>query len=197
MADLSALGELAPSEPLDVETYQPREDRPRFVFPKAGRYTLRAPESFSFGKSNSGALTVQIDPTIVGPASEGVTLRFIRISAKTWTGKDGKPVSQVARYLRSVLGATHVPGDPQQLADLVETTANRMYDAYVDWRLFAKGEGPDGQDLIIEGMENFPKDANGEPQNFIFSKTQKDEQGNPKRLRANLEITGFVPASNG
>ena len=194
MADISSLGTLAPSEPMDLETYQPREDRPKFQFPKAGRYTLRAPESFSFGKSNAGALTVQIDPTIVGPTNEGFQIRFQRLSAKTWTGKDGKPVSQVGRYLRSTLGAVRVPADPQQVADLVETTANRLYDAYVDWRLFAKGEGEDGGDLVIEGMDNFPLDSNGERQNFVYSKTKKDDNGNPVRLRANLEITGFVPA---
>jgi hypothetical protein len=196
MADISSLGELQASEPLDLEVYQPREDKPRFQFPKAGRYTLRAPESFSYGRTNAGALSVQIDPTIMGPTNEGTVIRFQRLSAKTWTGKDGKPISQVGRYLRAVLGATRVPGDPQQLADLIDTTANRVYEAYVDWRLYAKGEGADGSDLIIEGMDNFPKDANGEPQNFVFSTTRKDDNGNPLRLRANLEITGFVPAQS-
>ena len=44
-----------------------------------------------------------------------------------------------------------------------------------------------------DGMENFPSDGNGGFLPYILSATEKDEDGNPKRIWANLQIVYFVP----
>src|SRR5882672_11464476 len=101
MADLSALGNLNSAEPLDLPQYR---DAQEFKLPKAGRYTVQAPDTFpptAFGKSQAGYLTAQVDPTIVGPTNEGYTIRFTRVSAKTWQDKSGLQISQLGRYLRA------------------------------------------------------------------------------------------------
>lgn len=194
MADISALGQLNPTEALDLDTYKSvGQGRP---FPRAGRYTLRAPESFpteAFGKTKAGNLSAQIDPTIVGPSHEGTVLRFTRVSAKDFR-RGGEIVSQVGDYLKACGQSGKVSGDPQEVADAIERTANLTYEAEIDWRVYAKAQNRDGSDFVVEGMTNFPKDAQGNPVPYVESPTAKDEQGNPLRLRANLQITRFYPA---
>lgn len=199
MADISALGTLTPSEPLDLDTYADVKASNSFRLPKAGRYTLRAPESFpstAFGKTKAGNLSIQIDPTIVGPTNEGFLIRFARISHKSYLRR-GEQVSQIGDYLRACGARGRVSADPQEAADQVEATANLTYEANLDWRLYGKGHGEGGSDLVIEGMSNFPKGADGEPTPYVQSRTQKDDNGNPVVLRANIEIAngGFIPAS--
>jgi hypothetical protein len=191
MADISALGQLAPSEPLDLDIYADTgKVRP---FPRKGRYTLRAPEGFpaeAFGTTRAGSLSVQIDPTIVGPTNEGFTLRFTRVSGKTFERK-GVKASQIGDYLRSC-GVRGKLSTAQEQADAVEQTANLTYDAYLDWRVFGKGHGDGGQDYVLEGMENFPSDGNGGFLPYVPSKSQTDESGDPVMLRANLIVTRFI-----
>ena len=187
MADISSLGQLAPAEPLDIDLYV--ESSQKRSFPVKGRYTLRAPEQFTFGKTGAGNLSAQIDPTIVGPTNEGFALKFQRVSAKVYKTKSGLPTSQIGQYLAATGRKGSVGADPQELADAVEQTANLTYDALIDWRLYAKGHGQDGQPLVIEGMENFPQKADGTYTPYIDSPTQKDENGKPVRLWANLVIT--------
>ncbi len=196
MADISALGNLATNEPLDMDGYQLSTGAPK-PFPRKGRYTLRVRDSFpaeAFGSSKAGALTVAIDPTIVGPTNEGFLLRFTRVSNKVYTRGNDK-VSQLADFLKACGVSGGLSGDPQDAADKAEATANLTFDAYVDWRLYAAGEGPDGEALIIDGMENFPKDDAGNHVPYIKSKTKVDENGDPVILRANLQIKRFIAAT--
>ena len=190
MADISELGQLKASEPLDLDTYklggggQP--------FPPRGRYTLQAPEQFTFGKTNAGNLSAQIDPTIVGPEPyNGRTLRFTRVSAKTFESGPRKGASQLGDYLKATGRAGALSGDPQEAANAVEETANRTFEAELDWALFHKPSG-----LKIEGMQNFPSDGNGGRLPYIDSPTgEKNEDGSTKRVWANLYIRRFYPAS--
>ena len=193
MANISQLGQLAPAEPLDMDKYELSSGKPR-SFPKRGRYTFRAPEQFteaSFGKTAAKNLTAQIDPTIADGPHAGFQLRFIRISVKTFP-RGSDTVSMVSDYLKACGQSGTLSGDPQEAADKIEQTANLTYDAYVDWRLFARGHGEGGTDLVIEGMENFPSDGNGGYLPYVPSKTQKDEAGDPQMLRANLVIKRFI-----
>jgi len=186
MADISGLGVLNAAEPLDMELYKNAgEARP---FPRKGLYTLQANENIVFGKSKSGQLSAQIDPTIVGGANEGKKLFYTRIYATPFK-RGGVTVSQVGDYLRACGIRQNVSGDPQELADAIEQTQNRVFEAELDWDVYDKGNGK-----TIEGMENFPKGADGEPQPWILSEIQKDEQGNPLRLFARLKVTRFVSA---
>lgn len=182
-----------------MDIYKPAQE---FRLPPAGKYTVRAPERFdatAFGKSNSGYLTAQVDPTIVGtttgePVGSGLQIRYVRVSAKTWTNKQGQPESQLGRYLRAAGFKGNIPGDPQQQANAVEQTANRVYDVYVDWK--ARGENYE-----LEGMTSFPKLPDGTHQSWIALDGQegrplvKDDQGRVKRLRANLVVTRFFAAA--
>jgi hypothetical protein len=197
LADISGLGNLQESEPLDFDTYKDvGEGR---AFPKRGKYTLLAPEGFtseSFTESRAGALLAQIDPTIVGPTNEGYQLRYKRISAKTFN-RGGTPASQIGDYLRACGRRGQLSADPQEVADAVEGTAGQVYEALCDWNLYAKGQNEDGTDFVIKGMENFPSDGNGGHVPYVDSPTVVDpETGSPKRLWANLDIVRFLPATD-
>lgn len=196
MADISSLGTLNNAEPLDLEAYP--ETRESFELPKAGRYTVRAPESFpptAFGATQAGFLSAQIDPIIVGPTNEGFTLRFTKVSAKTWRDKKtGLSISQLGRYLRATGLKDTIPGDPQAQADAVEATAGKVYEVDVDWRAYRKSST--GVVFTLEGMKNFPQNGSADTyQTWVEDPNEKDPEGNPIRVRANLVVTRFVAAA--
>lgn len=188
MADISSLGSLQSAEPLDLAVY--KDASSGFTMPPKGRYTVRAPESFpptAFGATKAGYLSAQIDPTIVGGPHDGFQLRYQKISAKVFK-RGGQPASQFGDYFRAVgLKSGEVSGEPQQLANAVEATANRTYVIDLDWHGYDKTTG-----TPIDGMEAFPQNADGTYQPWIESATEKDEQGNPLKIRARAEITRFV-----
>jgi hypothetical protein len=187
MADISFLGELRPVEPLDLDQYADNKD---FAgLPKAGRYVVQAPDSFpstSFSRTKAGALSAQVDPTILGPTNEGYKLRFVKVSAKVFK-RGGLSVSQLGDYLRAV-GVRGRFADEKAQADAVESTANQTYQVDVDWRAYNKDTG-----YSLEGMERFPSDGNGGHQAFCLDPVAKDENGEPVRLRANAIVTRYVP----
>jgi len=202
MADISALGGLNPVEPLDLENYADTKD---FVaLPKKGRYTVQAPGEFpqaAFGRSNAGALTAQVDPTIMGPSNEGYRIRFTKPSAKTYK-RGGVTVSQVGDYLRA-FGIRTKLNNEQEIADAVESTANRVYQVEVDWKAYRKRT--DGSALSLEGMENFPSDGDDgylpyvdDTQDYVLDEATgervTDAEGNAlhPRVRANLFVSRFV-----
>lgn len=188
MADISALGEMKQIEPLDLDAYA---DNKEFTgIPKSGRYTVQAPDNFppsAFGRTRKGDLSAQIDPKIVGPTNEGYTIRFTKVSAKPFK-RGNVTVSQLGDYLRAA-GVTGKVTDEQVAADLVEQTANRVYEVDVDWRAYNTKTG-----FSLEGMERFPSDGNGGHLPWTEDPNAKDEQtGEPVRLRANLIVTRYVP----
>jgi hypothetical protein len=186
--------DIAPSEPLDLNDYPTIGGKKERKFPNKGRYTLRATdsfteESFAPNKANT-ALTFAINPVIVGPTNEGYQLKFNsgRISGKVYQRK-GRPASQLGDYLKSVGVDGVVPGDPQAQADIVESTAGMTFEAGLDWRAYDKSTG-----RSVEGMENFPSDGQGGHLPYLLSETEKDENGDAKKIWANVEIVYFVPA---
>lgn len=194
MADLSALGQLQPIEPLTLDQYVDVKES-TFRLPAKGRYQVRAPEGFpaeSFSRTQkTKALSVQIDPTIVGPTNEGFTIRFTKVSATPFK-RDNQTVSQLGDYLRAV-GITGTLKTEQDLADAVEATANRVYEVDIDWRGYSK---KDGIEFKVEGMESFPQLADGTRQSWINHPRLKDEEtGEPLKVRANLNVTKYVPVA--
>lgn len=186
---------IAPTEAVDISVAYPGKAAGR-RFPNKGWYTLRTTdaftsESFVPNKANT-ALTFQIDPTIVGPTNEGYQLKFSsgRISAKTYarTDRSGKSVtvSQLSDYLKAAGFTGVVPGDEQSQADLVEQQAGSTFDALLDWRAWDPSTQKE-----VKGMENFPSDGNGGYIPYLLSESQTDDEGNPKRIWANLEIVRF------
>lgn len=186
MPDISALGTLNPIEPLDLDMYKDAgEPTP---LPQKGRYTVRAPEAFpeaAFGRTQAGALSAQIDPTIVGPSNEGYTLRFTKVSAKPFK-RSGITVSQMGDYLRAC-GFRGKLQNERELVDAVSQTANRMYQVDVDWRAYNKDTK-----YSLEGMENFPSDGKGGHLPWTTDPNQKDENGEPVHLRANCFVSRFI-----
>ena len=200
MADLSNLGDLIPSEAIDLDALTPVKafgsgGRP---VPPPGRYTVRAPESFSgaFGRSKAGALLAQIDPTVVGGDHDGYQIRFVKVSAKPFTQRtrrDGvetqETTSQVAQYLKACGRTGSVPTDPQEIANLVETTSGQLYEIETDWKVWDKFAQVEY--TLRKNPDMFAKDDTGDVLPFI---TVKDPDGNDFRLRANVEITRFISA---
>jgi hypothetical protein len=191
MASISNLN-LQPSEDLNLDTYAVTSGGSGKTFPPKGRYTLRVRENFpneAFGATKAGALSVAIDPTIVGPVGEGRQLKFTRLSAKTFK-RGNSEASQLGDFLKACGITGVVPGDPQKLADLAESTANRTFEADLDWEAYAKN--PDGSVVDVKGMQNFPKRDDGSYQPYLLSDHETDEQGQPKKIFANLRIQRFV-----
>ncbi len=189
IADISSLGAVK-SINLDLGPQYKDTKESTFRLPAAGVYLLQAPESFpaaAFGRTANGDLKVQIDPKIIGPTNEGFQLRYISVSAKSYE-RDGGPVSQVGDYLRAT-GFRGEINDEQELANAVESTANLTFRAKVEWR------ASKGRDFEVKGMKNFPKLADGSYQSWVEHPTEKNEEGQPLRLRANLVIDRFYPAA--
>jgi hypothetical protein len=208
MADLSHLGGLQPVETLTSNEYPVNKEKEFRLAPK-GVYTLQAPDQFpaaAFSRTKAGALQIQIDPTIVGPTNEGTVIKFQKISAKSFE-RNGKKASQVGDYLVST-GWSGSLSDEQSIADAVESTAGRTYAAKLDWRGYNKRT-----QFAIQGMEKFPRNADGTYQPYIIDPAEVDvdasksagklvgkkdpDTGKELRVYANLEIPfgGFVAAA--
>jgi hypothetical protein len=190
MADISALGGLQPIETLDLGNYADRKES-SFQLPTKGRYTVQAPSSFpaaAFGRTKkTGALSAQVDPTIVGPTNAGFTIRFTKVSATTFK-RNGQTVSQVGDYLRAC-GFNGTLSNEQEIADAVESTAGATYDVKLDWRVYNSRTG-----FQLEGMERFPKNADGSHQPWVNDPVETNpETGEPVRLRANVVVTEYIP----
>jgi hypothetical protein len=202
LADLSHLGGLQAITPLDLENYAEVKES-TFRLPPAGKYLLRAPESFpsaAFGRTAKGALSVQIDPTIAAGEFEGFTVKFVKVSGKTFD-RSGQQVSQLGDYLISC-GVRAKLTNEQEMADAVEATAGALYEAKLDWRAYNKNTG-----FSLEGMQRFPKLEDGSYQSWVSDpndyevdetgQIKTDKSGNKinKRVRANLMIAfgGFIP----
>lgn len=196
MADLSHLGGLKEVEQLDLDNTYPVAKESTFSLPPKGEYILRSPDTFpqaAFGTTKNGDLSVQIDPTIVGPDHEGFTVKFVKVSAKTFE-RSGKKVSQVGDYLTS-LGFRGVISDNEQIGQAIDATAGHTYKAKLDWRGYNKRTG-----WSVEGMERFPKLEDGTYQSWTIDPSEVgkvDENGRQLRVLANLIIPfgGFIPAS--
>lgn len=189
MADISHLGSLQPVEQLDLSNYSENKKR-TFQLPAKGTYQVQAPESFpaeAITRTKRGALMFDISPTIVGPTNEGFGLRRQRVSAQVFQ-RDGQPVSMLGDYLISN-GVRIAIKSEQDLADAVEATAGRIYSVDLDWLAEDYATG-----FKLKGMEQFPKLADGSYQSWVNHPTDKDENGNPKRVRAYLNIVRFNPA---
>lgn len=193
MVDLSALGELQPVAELNLsDGVYAEQKESTFSLPPAGKYTLRAPETFpetAFTRTKLGHLLIQIDPTIAGPDREGFQIRYQRISAKPFE-RSGEKVSQVGDYLRAC-GFKGTLKNEQELANAVASTANLTYESKVDWQARNSRTGYE-----VTGMTKFPKKEDGTYQSWVEDPTEKDENGKPIKLRANLVIPfgGFIAA---
>lgn len=192
IADLSALGTLNPVE-LDLDGSYPAIKENTFRLLPKGVYPVQAPSEFpsaAFGRTAKGALSVQIDPTVL--VDPPTTVKFVKISSTTFD-RNGKKVSQIGDYLRAIGYTGKITGE-QELANAVEQTAGKTYQAKLDWRAYNKRTG-----FQLEGMEKFPKLEDGTYQSWLIDPAEvgkTDDQGRQLRVFANLTIPfgGFIPA---
>lgn len=191
--DISSLNNLNPSEPVDLSAVAPKGPR----FPRKGVYTLQLPETITlednFSETQSGNLAVEIDPVIVGPSSEGFQVRYVKASAKTYPTTDFKTkqkytTSQMAELAASA-GIHSFPGDPREQVEIICSLAGAQVRAQLDWRAKNKRTGE-----VIEGEENFPKNALGEPQPWIEDAEDQDPDGKNIRYRARIYVKRFYPS---
>jgi hypothetical protein len=158
---------------------------------------MRVPETldpaFTFGSTQAGYLSATIDPTIVGPSNEGYTVRYVKLSAKTYNekfGEDGTRVtSQIANFLASTGDKRTLSGDPTQATAAILEAAGKECTALLDWRAYNKRTGE-----ATEGMEKFPSDGQGGYLPWIVDEEDLDEKGRPKRIRANIFVKRFYAA---
>lgn len=197
MADISSLSGLQPVESVSLSEY--KTAKAGFQLPKAGRYTLQSPESFtpaSFTATRSGAMSTDVSSRIVGPTSEGFTLRFQNVSDKVFD-RDGGKASYAGDYLRAVGFTGDLPGTHEEIANLIEQYAGAQYEAVLDWEARHRASG-----FQVKGMRNFPTDPKtGQPQSWINHPSEKvanPETGEmePLRLRANINVTKYIPKAN-
>lgn len=197
MADISSLAGLQPIESIKLSEY--KTTKAGFQLPKAGRYTLQAPEAFpptAFTSTRSGAMASDVSSRIVGPASEGFTLRYQRVSDKVFQ-RDGGEASQAGDYLRAVGYTGDIPGTHEEIANLVEQYAGAQYEAVLDWEARHGASG-----FTVKGMKNFPTDPKtGQPQSWVLHPTEKTtnpETGEEEalRVRANIQVTKYLPKAN-
>ena len=207
--NISHLGDLKPSEPVDLSTYTGQRASGGFrPLPTPGRYTVRAPEftDNSFTVSKAGALLTDVAPTIVGGDYDGYQIRFASVSAKTFqrtekvNGEEVKvTASGVADYLKALGRTETVPEEPKDVANLIATTAGQTYDIETDWKVW------DGANQVEYTLSKNPerfdqRDDNGTLLPYILAKDAsgeviRDENGNVKRLRVKVVIKKFIAAS--
>lgn len=191
--DISSLGDLQPAQPIDLSTI-PEVPRQPFSFPRAGRYTVRAPEVITtetFSTTRAGNLSARVDPTIVGPSNEGYEIRFTFISAKVYTDSRSQiETSQLGQYLQAFGVDGTLTGDPQQAVNLVASTAGKTAEVFADWLIEHRPTG-----YKLRGMKNFPSDGNGGFQSWVEHPDLSvvDGEGNRLRLRANLVVSRWLP----
>lgn len=199
MASISELNNVAPTEPVDLGEIAPAR-KPRF--PRQGIYTFRVPDNldpaFTFGTTQAGYRSVEIDPTIVGPENAGYQVRFQKLSAKTFKETDKntgavRTTSQVARFL-AACGVQGTLATDDDLINAVMSTQGKEFRAVLDWRAYNKRTGQE-----VEGMKNFPTFANGDPQPWIedpddlVESTKNPGTMIPKRYSARAFISRYLP----
>ena len=208
--DISALGQVSPSQPLDLSDYptsalpqSSTDSKPKFTVAPAGEYVMRAPEQFVFSKAqSSGNLMARIDSTVVGPTNEGAQVKFARVSTTVFDREvDGvtKKASLAADFVRSVQvanGETPVEfpgvgedGNAQAQAEAIASCAGKTYRARLNWeaedRKYDTG-------MKVRGMTKFPKLEDGTYQPYIELAGKLDGKGRPARIWANLYIQNFI-----
>lgn len=197
MASISELS-VMPTEAVDLGEIAPQR-KPRF--PRKGIYTFKVPQlvpEFTFGTTQAGYRSVEINPTVVGPENSGYEVRYQKLSAKTFkeTDKNTKQVrttSQVARYL-AACGVTGTLATDDDLISAVMSTEGSEFRGILDWRAYNKRTGEE-----VEGMDNFPKFPDGQPQPWIedpedmVESTKNPGTMIPRRYPARAFIARYLP----
>lgn len=204
--DISALGQLKPSAPLDLTKYPAKSatsggSKPKFVLPPAAEYKLRITTPVTndtLKPSTTGNLNFKFDAEIVEGPYAGQSIRFQNASASTFT-RDGVEQSMLGSLV-AALGGTAFPGigedgDPTPQVRALEAVVTNPFTAYVSWEAEDRKFGTGRK---VKGMKNFPTITlqSGETvhTSYFDVEGQKDSEGRNARVWANLYIANYVPA---
>lgn len=188
---IANLGNLQPVD-LDLDNYAEAAPKSSFRLPPAGRYTLRAPDSFTseaFSATGSGALSARVDSTIISGEHAGFLIRYQRVSAAPF--KNDPNTSWMLRFLKAC-GVSGRITSTQDLADAVASTAGRAYEAELEWVAQDRSSG-----FAVKGMRSFPQLSDGTYQSWVAhpTLTQRNErtgQDEAKRVWANIEVKRYI-----
>lgn len=191
---IADLGNLQPVD-IDLDSYAEAAPKSSFRLPPAGRYTLRAPDSFTseaFSATGTGALSARVDSTLVSSEQAGFVIRYQRVSAAPF--KNDPNTSWMLRYLKAC-GVSGRISSVQDLADAVASTAGRTYEAELEWVAQDRSTG-----FVVKGMKSFPQLSDGTYQSWVPhpTLTQRNErtgQDEPKRCWANIEVKRYITPS--
>lgn len=190
------------NQQVDWDTYDlGAASKPQKAFPPKGNYQLRvpalktstvvdAPDSI-FKRGADGQLKAEIGPLfIVGGPYDGFEIRFATISNKKYSNRNA---SQMGDFLLAAKSPFR-PQTEDQWKQAVLATSNSVLEAHCDWEAYDKIP----KKSLAEGMDKFPKNADGTYQRWINvpDKDAKDKNGNPaadgmRRVWANLRIDYF------
>lgn len=144
MADISGLNLKAPER---IEG--PYQDKGEYTPPpNEGVYTLQAPDKFEFKGDKNGNMGATIQVRIVeGQQGAGYTL-YSYISTMKSKFRAGNTACD---YLRAH-GIEVVPETNQQYADLIESTAGRVFQASTIWEAYDS----EADETVLKGQDQFP-----------------------------------------
>jgi len=192
-ADVAQMN-LNPFDILDFDAYEDggASTGKSYAPPAEGRYTGRVPQlkddgtdtisdANSFGRTAEGYLKVRLDPIeVLDSSANGYQIRFTNLSSKKYAKRNG---SQVYDFLRAC-GIDARPRNEAELRAALKAASGRPFQFQLVWEAYNK----DTQETT-SGSDNFPKDANGQPQPWI-----RDEFDTNKRWFANGKVRYFVSA---
>lgn len=184
MSDIANLSNLAAMEPLDWDGY--KDSQEATPPPPKGRYTFRAAADIPLNTTQKGALSAQIDPTVVGPSHEGAVLKFARVNGTTFK-RGSATVSFLGDYLRACRSPLR-PTTPDEWIAAVQATAGAVFEAEGDWEAYDSATS-----WRLKGMENFPDDGKGGKSPWVKVPVAEGEEA--RTIRANFKITRFIAAT--
>lgn len=203
------LGEIA--MPTENEPYEQltKQDSSRFATPPAGRYNLQLPTEIKVGAwpgkdGRKGSVELLLEPIVVvnpGGPGDGLEIRFVSVSTRLIGGNCSSATDLLQR-----VGYKPMPNSIAGWQDAARAIAGQIVEGvYCDWesrapkdvdpdivRNFLKEQkvnvtDPKARKIVLRGMRNFPKGADGKPQSKLVF--QNGPNGQELTLYANLKPT--------
>lgn len=166
--------------------------------PPKGAYYLRMPEKFSYARTQTGGLKINIGPlVVVGGEHDGYEIKYpSAVSTTKFKNSNASSAADVLRNFYSSIGPDGKviytgpnPSTKEEWAQAFaaiagQVTPNPVFCDWEGWDKVARQE--------YKGARAFPVKADGSPQDFI---EVDDGNGGKRRVFANLKPTlrGFAP----
>lgn len=161
----------------------------RKVIPQPGRYDLRLPNTFGYGRGREGQLIISVDPLLFIDepfATQGTKIMFTKVSTKRFKNANG---SQAADLLRNV-GSSATPRTPSEWAAAFEEIAGSVAEnVEVIYR------GYDKPTKTEYRQEQFPVNPETGKIMPVIEIPDEEAEGGKRLVWANLTVNvrGFAP----